>query len=66
MRIAEAAAAQLAKEKPGRTLPATALVHDAYLRIVDVAERQPWNSRGHFFAAAAEAMRSISGEVLQS
>jgi RNA polymerase sigma factor (TIGR02999 family) len=53
------AAQKLAQEKPGQTLQATALVHEAYLRLVDVKEAQPWNSRGHFFAAAAEAMRRI-------
>jgi RNA polymerase sigma factor (TIGR02999 family) len=53
------AAARLAQEKPGQTLQATALVHDAYLRLVDVDQAQQWNSRGHFFAAAAEAMRRI-------
>ena len=53
------AAAKLAQEKPGQTLQATALVHEAYLRLVDVDEAQHWNSRGHFFAAAAEAMRRI-------
>jgi RNA polymerase sigma factor (TIGR02999 family) len=53
------AAQKLAQEKPGQTLQATALVHEAYLRLVDVMEVQPWNSRGHFFAAAAEAMRRI-------
>jgi RNA polymerase sigma factor (TIGR02999 family) len=53
------AAAKLAQEKPGQTLQATALVHEAYLRLVDVAKAQQWNSRGHFFAAAAEAMRRI-------
>ncbi len=53
------AAAKLANEKPGQTLQATALVHDAYLRLVDVAKAQHWNSRGHFFGAAAEAMRRI-------
>jgi RNA polymerase sigma factor (TIGR02999 family) len=53
------AAAKLAQEKPGQTLQATALVHEAYLRLVDVEEAQRWNSRGHFFAAAAEAMRRI-------
>jgi len=53
------AAARLANEKPGQTLQATALVHDAYLRLVDVKQAQQWNSRGHFFAAAAEAMRRI-------
>jgi RNA polymerase sigma factor (TIGR02999 family) len=50
---------RLAEEKPGQTLQATALVHDAYLRLVDVKKAQQWNSRGHFFAAAAEAMRRI-------
>jgi RNA polymerase sigma factor (TIGR02999 family) len=53
------AAAKLADEKPGQTLQATALVHDAFVRLVDVQHRQQWNSRGHFFAAAAEAMRRI-------
>jgi len=53
------AAAKMALEKPGQTLQATALVHDAYLRLVDVEQVQHWNSRGHFFAAAAEAMRRI-------
>src|SRR6266545_2347262 len=53
------AAEKLAQERPGQTLQATALVHEAYLRLVDVGEAQPWNSRGHFFAAAAEAMRRI-------
>src|SRR5437867_4460510 len=53
------AAQRLAQEKPGQTLQATALVHEAYLRLVDVEQAQPWNSRGHFFAAAAEAMRRI-------
>lgn len=53
------AAARLAHEKPGQTLPATALVHEAYLRLVDVEKAQRWDSRGHFFAAAAEAMRRI-------
>jgi RNA polymerase sigma factor (TIGR02999 family) len=52
------AAGQLADEAPGQTLQATALVHEAYLRLVDT-EAQRWNSRGHFFAAAAEAMRRI-------
>ena len=50
------AAAKLAHEKPGQTLQATALVHEAYLRLVDVDKAQQWNSRGHFFAAAAEAL----------
>src|SRR5262245_43835788 len=53
------AAQRLAQEKPGQTLQATALVHDAYLRLVKTPEAQQWNSRGHFFAAAAEAMRRI-------
>ena len=53
------AAAKLANEKPGQTLQATALVHEAFVRLVDVEQRQKWNSRGHFFAAAAEAMRRI-------
>jgi RNA polymerase sigma factor (TIGR02999 family) len=52
------AASKLAQEKPGQTLQATALVHEAYLKMVD-AQAQQWNSRGHFFAAAAEAMRRI-------
>lgn len=51
------AAQKLAQEQPGQTLQATALVHEAYLRLVD--KEQCWNSRGHFFAAAAEAMRRI-------
>src|ERR671925_571922 len=53
------AAQKLAQEKPGQTLEATALVHEAYLRLVDVEKAQHWDSRGHFFAAAAEAMRRI-------
>jgi RNA polymerase sigma factor (TIGR02999 family) len=53
------AAQKLAQEKPGQTLQATALVHEAYVRLVDVEKAQRWNSRGHFFAAAAEAMRRI-------
>ena len=53
------AAQRLAQEKPGQTLQATALVHEAYLRLVDADREQPWNGRGHFFAAAAEAMRRI-------
>jgi RNA polymerase sigma factor (TIGR02999 family) len=53
------AAAKLASEKPGQTLEATALVHEMYVRLVDVDQAQDWNSRGHFFAAAAEAMRRI-------
>ena len=57
--LRQLAAQKLAHEKPGQTLQATALVHEAYLRLVDVNESQSWNSRGHFFAAAAEAMRRI-------
>ena len=53
------AAHKLTQEKPGQTLQATALVHEAYLRLVDVDQAQHWNSRGHFFAAAAEAMRRL-------
>lgn len=53
------AAQKVAQEKPGQTLQATALVHEAYLRLVDTEKEQHWNSRGHFFAAAAEAMRRI-------
>jgi RNA polymerase sigma factor (TIGR02999 family) len=53
------AALRLAQEKPGQTLEATALVHEAYLRLVDVDKSPHWNSRGHFYAAAAEAMRRI-------
>jgi RNA polymerase sigma factor (TIGR02999 family) len=53
------AAQRLAQEKPGQTLQATALVHEAYLRLVDVEQAQHWTSRGHFFAACAEAMRRI-------
>src|SRR5262245_26924478 len=53
------AAQRLTQEKPGQTLQATALVHEAYLRLVDVDLPQQWDGRGHFFAAAAEAMRRI-------
>src|SRR5262249_28013994 len=53
------AAQRLAQEKPGQTLQATALVHEAYVRLVDVDQAQHWTGRGHFFAAAAEAMRRI-------
>src|SRR4029078_2440998 len=53
------AAAKLSNEKPGQTLQATALVHEAYIRLVDVEKSQHWNTRGHFFGAAAEAMRRI-------
>lgn len=57
------AAHSIAQEKPGQTLQATALVHEAFLRLVDVDKAQDWNSRGHFFAAAAEAMRRILIEI---
>src|SRR5512138_2608709 len=50
---------KLAQEKPGQTLQATALVHEAYLRLVDAEKAQHWDGRGHFFAAAAQAMRRI-------
>ncbi|MGQ0636157.1 MAG: sigma-70 family RNA polymerase sigma factor [Planctomycetaceae bacterium] len=53
------AAQRMAQESPGQTLQATALVHEAYLRLVDSDGKSEWNSRGHFFAAAAEAMRRI-------
>ena len=53
------AALRLQQESPGQTLNATALVHEAYLRLVDVEQAQHWDSRGHFFAAASEAMRRI-------
>jgi RNA polymerase sigma factor (TIGR02999 family) len=53
------AAQRMAREAPGQTLQATALVHEAYLRVVDSDKAPQWNSRGHFFAAAAEAMRRI-------
>ncbi len=53
------AAARMAQEAPGLTLQATALVHEAYIRLVDVEKARHWDSRGHFFAAAAEAMRRI-------
>jgi RNA polymerase sigma factor (TIGR02999 family) len=57
---------KMANERPGQTLQATALVHEAYLRLVDVNRAQHWNSRGHFFAAAAEAMRRILIENARS
>jgi RNA polymerase sigma factor (TIGR02999 family) len=60
------AAQKLAQEKPGQTLQATALVHEAYIRLVDVDKTPHWNSRGHFFAAAAEAMRRILVERARS
>ena len=57
--LRQLAAQRMVREAPGQTFQATALVHEAYLRLVDVEESQHWNSRGHFFAAAAEAMRRI-------
>ena len=57
--LRQLAAQRLTQEKPGQTLQATALVHEAYLRLVGGEEAQHWNSRGHFLAAAAEAMRRI-------
>jgi RNA polymerase sigma factor (TIGR02999 family) len=57
------AAAKMAQENPGQTLQATALVHEAYLRLVNAKNPQQWDGRGHFFAAAAEAMRRILVEI---
>jgi RNA polymerase sigma factor (TIGR02999 family) len=57
--LRQLAGQKLAQEKPGQTLQATALVHEAYVRLVDAKKAQHWNSRGHFFAAAAEAMRRL-------
>ncbi len=57
--LRKVASARLEQEKPGQTLQATALVHEAYLKLVDGESDQHWDSRGHFFAAAAEAMRRI-------
>src|SRR5215470_18053525 len=57
--LRQLAAQKLPQEKPGQTLEATALIHEAYLRLVDSDKAQHWDSRGHFFAAAAEAMRRI-------
>src|SRR5438094_2265765 len=57
--LRQLAAQKMAQEAPGQTLQATALVHEAYLRLVDTDQAQAWNSRGHFFAACAEAMRRI-------
>src|SRR5262249_37277660 len=57
--LRQLAAQKLAQERPGQTLEATALVHEAYLRLVDEEKARHWDSRGHFFAAAAEAMRRI-------
>jgi RNA polymerase sigma factor (TIGR02999 family) len=64
--LRQLAASRLAQERPGQTLQATALVHEAYLRLVDVEKAQHWNSRKHFFAAAAEAMRRILIESARS
>src|SRR5947209_7547321 len=57
--LRQLAAQKLAQEKPGQTLQATALVHEAYLRLLDAEQVKHWDTRGHFFAAAAEAMRRI-------
>lgn len=57
--LRRAAAEKLTREKPGQTLTATALVHEAYLRLVESEKSRHWNSRAHFFAAASEAMRRI-------
>jgi RNA polymerase sigma factor (TIGR02999 family) len=57
--LRQLAARKLSHEKPGQTLDATALVHEAYMRLVDEARGQQWNGRRHFFAAAAQAMRRI-------
>src|SRR4051812_716469 len=57
------AAARVAGERPGQTLQATALVHEAYLRLVGAGQPDGWDGRGHFFAAAAEAMRRILVEA---
>src|SRR5215831_6450045 len=57
--LRQLAGQRLAQEKPGQTLQATALVHEAYLRLVEGDQAPHWHSRGHFFAAAAEAMRRI-------
>jgi RNA polymerase sigma factor (TIGR02999 family) len=64
--LRQLAAQKLAQEKPGQTLQATALVHEAYLRLVDTEQAPQWNSRGHFFAAAAEAMRRILVDTARS
>ena len=61
--LRQLAAVRLANERPGQTLQATALVHDAYLRLAGGSEEQHWENRGHFFAAAAEAMRRILVET---
>ena len=59
------AAQKMAEERPGQTLQATALVHEAYVRLVDVEKAQHWNSRAHFFGAAAEAIRRILVEQVR-
>src|ERR671935_117771 len=64
--LRQLAAQRLAREQPGQTLEATALVHEAYLRLVEPDQGQHWNSRGHFFAAAAEAMRRILVDAARS
>ena len=57
--LRQLASRKLSHEKPGQTLQTTALVHEAYIRLVDTEKAQHWNSRGHFFGAAAEAMRRL-------
>src|SRR5262245_4490312 len=64
--LRQLAAQKLSHEQSGQTLQATALVHEAYLRLVDGEQAQRWNSRGHFFAAAAEAMRRILIDTARS
>jgi RNA polymerase sigma factor (TIGR02999 family) len=64
--LRQQAASKMAQEKPGQTLQATALVHEAYLRLVDGGRARHWQSRGHFFSAAAEAMRRILVENARS
>jgi RNA polymerase sigma factor (TIGR02999 family) len=64
--LRQLAAQRLAQEKPGQTLEATALVHEAYVRLVDTDKVLHWDSRGHFFAAAAEAMRRILVDAARS
>ena len=66
MSLRQLAAEKLCSEKPGQTLQATALVHEAYLRLVGVEESRHWNNRMHFFAAASEAMRRILVEQARS
>jgi RNA polymerase sigma factor (TIGR02999 family) len=57
--LRQLASSKMARERPGHTIQATALVHEAFLRLTDVEQPQDWNGRAHFFAAAAEAMRRI-------